>query len=72
MVFNGMFHPLSFYAAKIWVSDDRNAEPWACILAPGAQNVPKHVPTFNLINFDIPQKDIVIPYMAQTCHPLNS
>ena len=36
-------------------------------------SVPKHVPTFNLINPNIiPQKDIIIPYMTQTCYLLNS
>lgn len=63
MVFNSMFHPLPFHTTNHGVRDTN----WIQL------SVPKHVPTFNLINSNIiPQKDIIIPYMTQTCYLLNS
>ena len=57
----------------VWVTNIAYTKSSPCILAPAAQNAPNHVSTTQTINCNtIPQKDLMILYMIQARHTLNT
>ena len=57
----------------VWATNSGCTKPRARILATGAVHIRNHVPTLDQLTVtSFPQKDTVMPYIAQPRYPLNS